>query len=109
MKPGMTMQPETSMTFASGASMRGGDGGDPVVLHEDVRAEEVADSRIHAEHMAATEQNALGHDVSLPDRTLPSMVTERLSRDSYHLAAAGASNGLKTRCGKGTAGAQLVD
>lgn len=40
----------------------GTDRGDLVVLDQDVAAVDVADRLIHAQHMAAAEQHALGHD-----------------------------------------------
>jgi hypothetical protein len=43
---------------------RRADRDDPLVLDQDVAAEDVADLRIHAQHMSSTEQHAVGHEPS---------------------------------------------
>ena len=44
---------------------RGADGGDPSVLDEDVAVEHVPELAIHRQDVAATEENTLGHGISL--------------------------------------------
>ena len=64
--PGMTMQSCASTISASPTSSDGADRRDRVVLDQDVSAEDVSDLGIHAEDVAAAEQNALRHRNSFP-------------------------------------------
>ncbi len=86
------MQSVASTTSASPASSDGPTAAMRVVLDEDVSAVEVSERGIHAEDVAAAEQHALGHDVSLPYGRATELSRSQRSlnvtlRDYYHCSA----------------------
>ena len=61
MKPGITMSPAASMTFAPSADRFGPDGGDRVALDEDVGPRQLAEIRVLGQDDAVLDEDPVGH------------------------------------------------